>query len=167
MNILKNRNSLFFTLIVTAVFSLSACGESTQAEPSAAETAVSQESSKLTGLVGKFMSDWSTCVPGMQSATVTCVVGYTVKNPTDAPIELSYVEVYAQVDGKIFKAATDQGSDGVGALTQTWNPGEELKAGTYFSVPEGSTIQALFFADEASINAAEMKLEFNLEGIAS
>ncbi len=167
MNLKENKKYFVSILFLATAFLLSSCGENTQVENNSAASTNSQEPSKLSGLVGKYMEDWSTCVPGMQASTVTCVVGYTVKNPTDVPIELTYVEVYAQVDGKIFKAATDQGSDGVGALTQTWNPGEELKAGTYFNVPEGSTIQALFFADEASISAAEMKLEFNLQGIAS
>jgi len=163
----KKKSFIFSTLVIASAFLLSSCGESATVENNSTTVASAQESTKLSGLVGKYMQDWSTCVPGMQAGTVTCVVGYTVKNPTDAPIELSYVDVYAKVDGKIFKAATDQGSDGVGALTQTWNPGEELKAGTYFDVPEGAVIQGLFFASEASLNSAEMLLEFSLQGVAS
>jgi hypothetical protein len=156
--------AISFLLLST---SITGCGSSMESENSTEISTEEVTPSVLTELVGKFMQEWSSCVPGFQEGTATCVVGYTVMNPTDAPIEITYVDVYAVVDGKIFKAASDQGSDGVGALTQTWSPGEELKAGTYFDVPEGSIMEKIFFASEPSIDAAEMILDINLEAISS
>ena len=167
MDFIHRKATPFFVIILTACISLTACGSTTVSSQSSELTASENTTSMITGLAGKYMQDWSNCVPGMQAGTVTCVVGYTVKNPTNAPIELSYTQVYAVVDGKIFKASTDQGSDGVGALTQNWNPGEELKSGTYFDIPKGSTLQKIFFASEPSLASAEMILEINLKGIAS
>lgn len=164
------KKKMLATLIISSLLassSITGCGSSMESESSTEIATEEITPSVLTKVVGKFMPEWSSCVPGFQEGTVTCVVGYTVMNPTDAPIEIAYVYVYAVVDGKIFKAASDQGSDGVAALTQTWNPGEELKAGTYFDVPEGSIVQKIFFASEPSLDAAEMILDINLEAVSS
>jgi len=161
-----NRSRLLASILMFSIL-VSGCSTSKDSAQTSEVMVTDTSPSLLKGLVGTYMSEWSSCVPGMQADTVTCVVGYTVKNPTDAPIELSYLDVYALVDGKIFKAAVDQGSDGVAALTQTWNPGEELKAGTYFAIPEGSTLEKIFFASDPSVNSAEFILDVNLVGVAS
>jgi hypothetical protein len=148
---------LFASLLISACSAPAEPEEIAQPEP----TPSYSEPSPLTELVGTYMSEWSSCFDGFQSETLTCSIGYTIKNPTDAPIELMYAEVYAQVDGKIFKAASDQGSDGVSTLSQTWNPGEELKGATYFNVPEGSIIESIFFADDPSLSDADLIFEVN------
>jgi len=159
---LKNRAAISALFLLTTLL-LSSCSAPVAEESKAeAEPLPSySEPSVLTELVGTYMSEWSSCFDGFQSETLTCSIGYTIKNPTDAPIELMYAEVYAQVDGKIFKAASDQGSDGVSTLSQTWNPGEELKGATYFNVPEGSIIESIFFADDPSLSDADLIFEVN------
>ena len=115
----------------------------------------------LDGLVGTYMSDWSFCIEAFQADRVMCSVGYTVANPTDAPVEIMYADIFAVVDGKIFKADSDQG-DGVGNVSTNWNPGDEFKAATAFTVPAGSTIEKVFFADEPRLDNAEMIFDVGL-----
>lgn len=149
---------------LVALVVLNACAPVTDESTTTATTPMPSysEPSKLTELVGEFKEDWSSCFEGFQSENLTCMIGYTIKNPTDAPIELTYAEVYAQVDGKIFKAASDQGGDGVSTLSQTWNPGEELKGATYFNLPAGSIVEKIFFANDPDLTLAEVEFEVNM-----
>lgn len=157
-------NSFFPYLIISFLaLSLGACSSLEQALNSevANVTATEDETvevieNKSVGLIGKYQESWSFCIPSFVDDEFTCSIGYLVENPTDTLIEISYSEIYAVVDGKVFKAASDQGSDGTDWVSQTWNPGEELKAVTYFNVPAGSTIEQIFFADEPNPSQAEM-----------
>ena len=162
MRLLKKVGSL--VCISLAALLLNACASPVQTESAAQPEPMPSysEPSKLTELVGEFKQDWSSCFEGFQSQNLTCMIGYTIKNPTDAPIELTYAEVYAQVDGKIFKAASDQGGDGVSTLSQTWNPGEELKGATYFNLPAGSIVEKIFFANDPDLTLAEVEFEVNM-----
>lgn len=115
----------------------------------------------LDGLVGSYQPDWSFCVEAFQADRVACSIGYTVENPTDAPVEIMYADIFAVVDGKIFKADADQG-DGVANVSTNWNPGDKFKASTAFTVPVGATIEQIFFADEPRIDNAEMIFDVGL-----
>ena len=156
-------------LIAAALISLSltACA-GTVAEETVLPVSTPEptQTQPLDGLVGVYMPDWSFCVEAFQAERVTCSVGYTVENPTDAPVEILYASVYAVVDGKIFKADADQG-DGIADVSTNWNPGDKFKASTVFTVPSGATIEQVFFADEPDVGNAEMIFDVGLLGTPS
>lgn len=148
-------------LVIGVLLLISSCTEVTDTDTSSSEISPKEQAeevveSQLNGLVGEYQESWSFCIPTFQDGDSTCSIGYLIENPTDAIIEITFAEIYAVVDGKIFKASSDQGSDGVASVYQAWNPGEELKAFTYFNVPTGSTIEQIFFADEPDLAQAEM-----------
>lgn len=113
-------------------------------------------------LVGSHKLDRSSCVEVSQPEMLTCTVDYIIKNPTDEPIVLMNVNVYAQVDGKTVKALNKQQGDGVSTISKTWKPKESLKFSTDFTVPMASTIEKLFLTDKASIEDAEVIIEVYL-----
>lgn len=144
---------------------LAGCSATTVEEvPALVTTPEPSPTQSLNGLVGTYMPEWSFCIEAFQADRVMCSVGYTVENPTDAPIEILYADVFAVVDGKIFKADSDQG-DGVGNVSTNWNPGDKFKASTAFTVPTGATIQRVFFADDPTTNDADMIFDVGLVGI--
>lgn len=151
------------TLLLSLLL-LSSCA-SDSAQKSNADVKPSPSYSKYGNpgdLVGSHKLDRSSCVEVSEPEMLKCTVDYIIKNPTDEPIALKNVNVYAQVDGKTVKALSEQQGDGVSTLSQTWKPRESLKFSTDFTVPMASTIEKLFLTDKASIEDAEVIFEVYL-----
>lgn len=157
-----SRAAAICTSFVVTLLAVTACGGIS----STSGISTAKSSTKQSGIEGKYMPEWSFCVPAMEDGTLTCEVGYTVTNPTDKLIQLSGLDIYALVDGKVYIASSDQGSDGVARVNETWNPGKQFKAGTYFDIPDGATIEKVFFASSPDLSASQMTFNAGKKGVA-
>ncbi len=156
------RAAAICTSFLLILLTLTGCGGTSRS----ATLGTTNSPTKQSGIVGKYMPEWSFCVPAMEDGTLTCEVGYTVTNPTDKLIQLSGLDIYALVDGKVYIANTDQGSDGVARVNETWNPGKQFKAGTYFDIPVGATIEKVFFASSPDLSSSQMTFDAGQKGVA-
>ena len=151
-------------VIFLVILALTSCSgtATTNSSNSSSSSASSPTNSNLLGLTGEYKSEYSFCLPGLQDGWTTCAITYFSHNPTDAVIEETYGEVFAVVDGKIFAAENDQGSDGAGTVSDSWNPDQTKRGTTYFTVPTGATIERIFWANDPDFSQAEFVVEVGI-----
>jgi hypothetical protein len=140
---------------------------SSDSSTSQSSSSSSTTSANLDGLVGKYLSDSSFCVQAQQAQRISCAVSYNITNPTQSPVDITYTEIYAVVDGKIYKADANQGTDYVDTISQNWNPGDVVHGTSVFIVPEGAIISKVFFSDSSSLDAATTIFTVNLKAVSS
>jgi hypothetical protein len=156
----KNRVMILIFAAIVILVSLFQSGGGSSSTPSAA-------SSMIDGLV---MSDVSgeytgfSCSDTQITDSLTCILAISVKNNSSAAVHL-YGDIYALVDGMVFKATTTYG--GIDYVSTDINPGESQSATISFDVPSGSNISDIFIADNASEGLNGAKVSFSLNKLAT
>jgi hypothetical protein len=149
-----------FTLIV---FAVAVTLIAFQSNGGSSSVSFSTPTDKVSGLLmtdvpGEY-TDFS-CSETDISTNLTCMLAISVQNKSNASIHL-YGDIYALVDGKVFKASTLYG--GIDYVSTDINPGEKQSATVSFDVPQGAMISDIFIADNADsgIGGAKVSLSLN------
>jgi hypothetical protein len=95
---------------------------------------------------------------------VYCIMAIRVENDGVASKNI-YGDVFALVDGKVFKADSTFG--GITYVSTDINPGETAASTVAFKVPRGSLISHIFISDSADGGLKNAKLILDLNRIAN
>ena len=100
------------------------------------------------------------CSDTQLTSAITCILAIKVSNNGNSAVHL-YGDIYALVDGKVFKASTIYG--GIDYVSTDINPGESQSTTISFDVPNNSTISDIFIGDSASdgLSGAKVSLKLN------
>ena len=141
---------------------ISGCSAATEAAKKVSEAASARQASSE--LQGALLSDTSMCMSAvMQEGYVTCLIAFSLTNPTSKPIDLTYGQIYAEVDGKVFKAETDEmGLGAIDVISDSLNPEESKNAMAIFTVKQGATIQKIFIGSEPQADGADVMFDVNM-----
>lgn len=157
----KINNGVKITLAISAFFLFALVVEATTGT---GERSAPQEKASVVNKNSDFgfqlRDDWSFCFDRFQSTNVQCSIWGLWSNSGNLPLEVSGT-IYMKSGNRVYEAIAPQSENEIQFANFTINPGEKLKGGSSFDVPDGTFVEKLFIGFSPNFEEADFVLNIN------